>query len=88
MCSLPSDKLVVNINTIKPEQAALLVGLYQGKIGLDDARRVLTTALRRGGRNKQEMTEQCRFSRVPSPGWMLPGHQEQLLRGPSAGGGG
>lgn len=58
VCSLPNDKLVVNINTIRPEQAALLVGLYQGKIGLDDAKRVLTSRPKKGWKNKQEMTEQ------------------------------
>jgi general secretion pathway protein K len=58
VCALPNDKLVVNINTIKPEQAALLVGLYLGKIGLDDARQVLTSRPNKGWKNKQEMTEQ------------------------------
>ncbi len=58
VCALPNDKLVVNINTIKPEQAALLVGLYQGRISLDDARQVLTNRPRKGWKNKQEMTEQ------------------------------
>lgn len=58
VCSLPNDKLVVNINTIRPEQAALLVGLYQGKIGLDDAKRVLTSRPKKGWKNKREMTEQ------------------------------
>ena len=50
---LPNDKLVVNINTIRPEQAALLVGLYQGKIGLDDAKRVLTSRPKKGGRTSR-----------------------------------
>ena len=58
VCTLPNDKLVVNINTIKPERAALLVGLYQGKIGLDDAKQVLTNRPKKGWKNKQEMTSQ------------------------------
>ena len=58
VCTLPSDKLVVNINTIKPEQAALLVGLYQGKIGLDDAKRVLTNRPKKGWKEKKEMTDE------------------------------
>ena len=58
VCTLPNDKLVVNINTIKPEQAALLVGLYQGKIGLDDAKRVLTNRPKKGWKEKKEMTDE------------------------------
>lgn len=58
VCTLPSDKLVVNINTIKPEQAALLVGLYQGKIGLDDAKQVLTSRPKKGWKEKKEMTDE------------------------------
>ena len=58
VCTLPNDKLVVNINTIRPEQAALLVGLYQGKIGLDDAKRVLTSRPKKGWKEKKEMTDE------------------------------
>ena len=59
MCApLPNDKLVVNINTIKPEQAALLVGALPGQ---DIPRRCQTGAdqqAQEGWKNKQEMTEQ------------------------------
>jgi general secretion pathway protein K len=58
VCALPSEKLVVNINTIKPEQAALLVALYLDKVGLDDAKRVLTSRPQKGWKNKKEMTDQ------------------------------
>lgn len=58
VCALPNDKLVVNINTIKPERAALLVGLYQGKIDLDDAKQVLTNRPKKGWKEKKEMTDE------------------------------
>ncbi|MGE6097740.1 GspK family T2SS minor pseudopilin variant ExeK [Aeromonas salmonicida] len=58
VCALPTDKLVVNINTIKPEQAALLVALYQDKVGLDDAKRVLTSRPQKGWKDKKAMTDQ------------------------------
>ncbi|WP_310596937.1 GspK family T2SS minor pseudopilin variant ExeK [Aeromonas aquatica] len=58
VCALPNDKLVVNINTIKPERAALLVGLYQGKISLDDAKQVLTSRPKKGWKEKKEMTDE------------------------------
>ncbi|ASI24671.1 TPA: GspK family T2SS minor pseudopilin variant ExeK [Aeromonas salmonicida] len=58
VCALPTDKLVVNINTIKPEQAALLVALYQDKIGLDDAKLVLTSRPQKGWKDKKAMTDQ------------------------------
>lgn len=58
VCALPNDKLMININTIKPERAALLVGLYQGKIGLDDAKQVLTNRPKKGWKEKKAMTDQ------------------------------
>ncbi|MFM7969202.1 type II secretion system protein GspK [Aeromonas sp. A-5] len=35
-----------------PRSAALLVALYLGKMGLDDAKRVLTERPRRGGKRR------------------------------------
>lgn len=58
VCALPNDKLVININTIKPAQAALLVGLYQGKISLDDAKQVLGDRPKDGWKEKKEMTDE------------------------------
>ncbi|MGY3944927.1 GspK family T2SS minor pseudopilin variant ExeK [Aeromonas tecta] len=58
VCALPNDKLVVNINTIKPERAALLVGLYQGKISLDDAKQALSSRPKKGWKEKKELTDQ------------------------------
>ncbi|MGY3871211.1 GspK family T2SS minor pseudopilin variant ExeK [Aeromonas crassostreae] len=56
VCALPNDKLLVNINTLAPEQAELLAALYLGKIGVDDARAVLSDRPRKGWQDKQEMT--------------------------------
>ncbi len=53
VCALPNDKLVVNVNTIRPEQSALLVALYLDKVGLDDAKRVLTSRPQKGGRTRR-----------------------------------
>lgn len=42
ICVIPKSKeLKVNINTIRTEQAELLVGLFEGKLTLDDARDIL-----------------------------------------------
>ena len=40
------------------EQAALLVALYQDKVGLDDAKRVLTSRPQKGWKDKKAMTDQ------------------------------
>ncbi|MGL5154688.1 MAG: type II secretion system minor pseudopilin GspK, partial [Aeromonas veronii] len=36
VCTLPNDKLKININTLAPQRPELLVALYLGTIGLDD----------------------------------------------------
>ena len=42
VCVIPQNtELLININTIRPEQAQLLVGMFEGKISLDDARDIL-----------------------------------------------
>ncbi|KAL8181358.1 UNVERIFIED_CONTAM: hypothetical protein K2H54_000235 [Gekko kuhli] len=65
---LPNDKLVVNVNTIRPEQSALLVALYLDKVGLDDAKRVLTSRPQKGWKNKKEMTDQMPLQVSSIPG--------------------
>jgi general secretion pathway protein K len=56
VCALPNDKLLVNINTISPDQPELLAALYLGKISVDDAKGVLKDRPRKGWQSKAEMT--------------------------------
>ncbi|MFQ2909144.1 GspK family T2SS minor pseudopilin variant ExeK [Aeromonas allosaccharophila] len=57
VCSLPNDKLKININTLAPERPELLVALYLGKIGLDDAKRVLNERPQKGWKESKLMTD-------------------------------
>ncbi|PKQ81068.1 type II secretion protein K [Aeromonas sobria] len=58
VCALPNDKLKININTLAPERPELLVALYLGKIGLNDAKRVLTERPQKGWKEPKLMTDQ------------------------------
>ncbi|QWL65249.1 GspK family T2SS minor pseudopilin variant ExeK [Aeromonas jandaei] len=58
VCTLPSDKLKININTLLPERPELLAALYLGKIGSDDAKRVLTERPKKGWKETKLMTDQ------------------------------
>ena len=58
VCALPSDKLKININTLAPERPELLVALYLGKIGSDDAKRVLNERPQKGWKESKLMTDQ------------------------------
>ncbi|MBV7437917.1 MULTISPECIES: type II secretion system minor pseudopilin GspK [unclassified Aeromonas] len=68
VCALPNDKLEVNINTIKPARAALLVGLYQGRIGIDEARQALSGRPQKGWKEKKELTDQLQVLSSTIPG--------------------
>lgn len=57
VCTLPSDKLKININTLLPERPELLAALYLGKIGSDDAKRVLTERPKKGWKDSKLMTD-------------------------------
>ena len=57
VCALPNDKLKININTLAPERPELLVALYLGKIGLDDAKRVLNERPQKGWKESKLMTD-------------------------------
>lgn len=41
VCVLPEATLRLNVNTIKPDNAAILVAAFEGKLSLDDAKNVL-----------------------------------------------
>ncbi|MFQ2821521.1 MULTISPECIES: GspK family T2SS minor pseudopilin variant ExeK [Aeromonas] len=57
VCTLPNDKLKININTLAPERPELLVALYLGKIGRDDAKRVLNERPQKGWKESKLMTD-------------------------------
>lgn len=57
VCALPNDKLKININTLTPDRPELLVALYLGKIGLDDAKRVLNERPQKGWKESKLMTD-------------------------------
>ncbi|MFQ2917851.1 GspK family T2SS minor pseudopilin variant ExeK [Aeromonas allosaccharophila] len=57
ICALPNNKLKININTLAPERPELLVALYLGKIGLDDAKRVLNERPQKGWKESKLMTD-------------------------------
>ncbi|GAB6263423.1 type II secretion system minor pseudopilin GspK [Photobacterium sp. 53610] len=41
LCALPTTELLINVNTIKATQAALLVGVFSPELSLDDARQLI-----------------------------------------------
>ncbi|UIP27826.1 type II secretion system minor pseudopilin GspK [Photobacterium sp. TLY01] len=41
LCALPSTDLLINVNTIQPAQAALLVGVFSPELSLEDARQLI-----------------------------------------------
>ncbi|HHQ4775611.1 TPA: GspK family T2SS minor pseudopilin variant ExeK [Aeromonas veronii] len=57
VCTLPNDKLKININTLAPQRPELLVALYLGIIGLDDAKRVLNERPQKGWKESKLMTD-------------------------------
>ncbi|MFB2888268.1 GspK family T2SS minor pseudopilin variant ExeK [Aeromonas veronii] len=57
VCALPNDKLKININTLAPERPELLVALYLGKIGLNDAKRVLNERPQKGWKESKLMAD-------------------------------
>ncbi|MGL4250344.1 MAG: GspK family T2SS minor pseudopilin variant ExeK [Aeromonas sp.] len=58
VCTLPNDQLKININTLLPKRPELLVALYLGKIGSDDAKRVLSERPQKGWKESNLMTDQ------------------------------
>lgn len=42
LCALPSDDMVLNVNTLKERQAALLAALYSPALSLSDAERIIS----------------------------------------------
>lgn len=57
VCTLPNDKLKININTLAPQRPELLVALYLGTIGLDGAKRVLNERPQKGWKESKLMTD-------------------------------
>ncbi|MDX1303982.1 type II secretion system minor pseudopilin GspK [Photobacterium sp.] len=43
LCALPSDKMVLNVNTIDEQQAALLAGLFTPALSLSDAQTLIAS---------------------------------------------
>ncbi|PJG58864.1 type II secretion system minor pseudopilin GspK, partial [Aeromonas cavernicola] len=74
VCVVPNNKLKININTLDPTRPALLSALYLGKIGTDEAKRVLTERPQKGWQEKKAMTVQ-----MPVQASTIPGLEDSLV---------
>ena len=72
VCAQPDDALQVNVNTLRPSQAALLVALFPGELTLQEAQQLCTTAREPGGAASLRFSRsrRCRnpIPRLPAPG--------------------
>ncbi len=63
-CAIPTSTLAVNVNTIKPEQALLLAGLFQPNLSLDDAKKIIDGRPYDGWSSVQDFLAEPEISRV------------------------
>ncbi len=61
LCALPNSQWLVNINTLKPEQAAVLFGLFEGKIALSNLAEYLDDRPIDGWKSVDEFMENSLF---------------------------
>ncbi|MGX5025758.1 type II secretion system minor pseudopilin GspK [Enterobacter asburiae] len=57
LCALPDSASKVDVNTLKPEQAALLAALFPGKITEDDALRLIDSRPETGWENMETFSK-------------------------------
>ncbi|MDR2262404.1 MAG: type II secretion system minor pseudopilin GspK [Enterobacter asburiae] len=57
LCALPDSASKVDVNTLKPEQAALLAALFPGKFNEDDAVRLLASRPETGWENMETFSK-------------------------------
>ncbi|MFZ5257223.1 type II secretion system minor pseudopilin GspK [Enterobacter bugandensis] len=57
LCALPDSASKVNVNTLKPEQAALLAALFPGKLTEDDAVRLIDSRPETGWENMETFSK-------------------------------
>ncbi|NIH42798.1 type II secretion system minor pseudopilin GspK [Enterobacter asburiae] len=57
LCALPDSASKVDVNTLKPEQAALLAALFPGKLTVDDAVRLIDSRPETGWENMETFSK-------------------------------
>jgi len=57
LCALPDSASKVDVNTLKPEQAALLAALFPGKLTEDDAARLIESRPETGWENRETFSK-------------------------------
>ncbi|MBS3047744.1 type II secretion system minor pseudopilin GspK [Enterobacter mori] len=57
LCALPDSASKVDVNTLKPEQAALLAALFPGKLNEDDAARLIELRPETGWENRETFSK-------------------------------
>lgn len=57
LCALPDSASKVDVNTLKPEQAALLAALFPGKLTEDDALRLIESRTESGWENMETFSK-------------------------------
>ncbi|CAM8532375.1 type II secretion system minor pseudopilin GspK [Enterobacter cloacae] len=57
LCALPDSASKVDVNTLKPEQAALLAALFPGKLNEDDAVRLIESRPETGWENRETFSK-------------------------------
>ncbi|RTZ14594.1 general secretion pathway protein GspK [Vibrio aquaticus] len=64
ICALPAADLRLNVNTIAPDQAALLVALFHPTLGLDKAKKVLENRPFDGWASVDDFLQEQQFSAI------------------------
>lgn len=64
MCAIPSTDLLINVNTLQPEQALLLTGLFQPALSLNDAVDVLENRPRDGWKDVDTFLNQSQINTI------------------------
>ncbi|VEB05372.1 pullulanase [Klebsiella pneumoniae] len=67
VCVQPDDALQVNVNTLRPSQAALLVALFPGDLTLQEAQQLLHNRPRTGWSRRRRLSRAADAAEKPIP---------------------
>ncbi|WP_105902656.1 type II secretion system minor pseudopilin GspK [Vibrio gangliei] len=63
-CALPTTDLYINVNTLKPEQAAILAGMFQPSLSLSDALQLIDSRPRDGWKDVDSFLNEAELGKV------------------------
>ncbi|WP_083962859.1 type II secretion system minor pseudopilin GspK [Vibrio litoralis] len=65
-CALPTTDMYINVNTLKPEQALLLAGMFQPSLSLSDAQQLIENRPHDGWQDVETFLNEPQITRVPA----------------------